>query len=32
MIEKLESMKLEHAAQIVQEGVLETLSYMNFPA
>ncbi|MBX3407041.1 MAG: IS256 family transposase [Phycisphaeraceae bacterium] len=31
VIEKLESMKLGRAAQIVREGVLETLSYMNFP-
>lgn len=30
MIEKLESMKLARAATIVREGVLETLSYMNF--
>lgn len=31
VIEKLESMKLGRAAMIVREGVLETLSYMNFP-
>jgi transposase-like protein len=31
VIEKLETMKLGRAAQIVREGVLETLSYMAFP-
>jgi transposase-like protein len=31
VIEKLESMKLARSAQIVREGVLETLSYMAFP-
>jgi putative transposase len=31
VVEKLESMKLSKAAQIVREGVSETLSYMAFP-
>ena len=31
VVEKLEGMKLPRAAQIVREGVGETLSYMDFP-
>jgi putative transposase len=31
VVEKLEAMKLGKAAQIVREGVSETLSYMSFP-
>ncbi len=31
VVEKLETMKLGRAAQIVREGVSETLSYMSFP-
>mgnify|MGYP003376642429 CR=1 FL=1 len=31
VVEKLETMRLPRAAAIVREGVLETLSYMNFP-
>lgn len=31
MVEKLGGMKLPAAARIVREGVLETLSYMDFP-
>ena len=31
VVEKLESLRLSKAAQIVREGVEETLSYMSFP-
>lgn len=31
VVEKLETMKLGKAAQVVREGVMETLSYMGFP-
>lgn len=31
VVEKLQTMKLPNAAQIVREGIRETLSYMDFP-
>ena len=31
VVEKLESMRLANAAQVVRDGVAETLSYMSFP-
>ena len=31
VIEKLKTMKLGRAGEIVQEGIDETLTYMNFP-